>query len=233
MRKVILITGASSGIGEICARHAAKAGHKVILAARSKHKLDKLVEELGADNAMAIEVDVTIAQEQEIMFSKAIERFGKIDVVFANAGLGASAKGTEAGSFESFQEMINVNCTAVTFTAKLAIPHLRNSKGHLVLIGSLAAQGTVWGSIYSATKWFIRGYADNLAAELGDSGGRVTCLHPGMTNTPFFDNPQSHALRPDDIANAFMFAIEQPNNVIIPHLQIYPRPVKPYYDPHH
>ncbi|WP_299652483.1 SDR family oxidoreductase [uncultured Tateyamaria sp.] len=233
MSKVILITGASSGIGEICARYAVRAGHKVVLAARSADKLAALVQEFGEDNAIALTCDVTDAAQQEQMVKDAVAHFGHLDVVFANAGLGASSRGTEAGDPESFQQMINVNCLGVTLTAKYTLPHLRASKGHMVLVGSLAAQGTVWGSVYSATKWFIRGYADNLGAELGDAGGRVTCLHPGMTDTPFFDDPKPDALRPDDIARAFMYVIEQPDHVLVPHLPIYPRPKKPFSDQHH
>lgn len=233
MSKVIFITGASSGIGEICARYAVKAGHKVALAARSVDKLEKLVTEFGPKNAIALRCDVTDAAQQEQAIANAVGHFGRLDVVFANAGIGASARGTEAGEPDSFRKMIDINCLGVTYTAKYAMPHLRASKGHLVMVGSLAAQGTVWGSVYSATKWFIRGYADNLGAELGDAGGRVTCLHPGMTDTPFFDSEKPTALRPDDIANAFMYVIEQPDYVLIPHLPIYPRPAKPFADQHH
>ncbi|MEM7721220.1 MAG: SDR family oxidoreductase [Pseudomonadota bacterium] len=233
MSKVILITGASSGIGEICARYAVKAGHKVALAARSTDKLNALVAELGEDNALALTCDVTKADEQATMIAAAVAHFGRLDVVFANAGIGASQRGTEAGDPDSFRQMIEVNCLSVTYTAKYAMPHLKASGGHLVLVGSLAAQGTVWGSVYSATKWFIRGYADNLGAELGDAGGRVTCLHPGMTDTPFFDSPKPTALRPDDIAKAFMYVVDQPDYVWIPHLPIYPRPQKPFADQHH
>lgn len=233
MSKVILITGASSGIGEICARFAIKAGHKVALAARRTEKLKNLVAEFGEENAIALTCNVTDPEQQEKMVADTIAHFGKIDVVFANAGLGASARGTEAGDPESFKQMIDVNCLGVTYTAKYSLPHLKASKGHLILVGSLAAQGTVWGSVYSATKWFIRGYADNLGAELGDFGGRVTCLHPGMTDTPFFDSEKPDALRPEDIAKAFMYVVEQPDYVLIPHLPIYPKPKKPHYDPHH
>ena len=233
MSKVILITGASSGIGEICARYAVKAGHKVALAARRTDRLVELVKELGSSNAIAITCDVTDPVQQAQMVERAVSEWGSLDVVLANAGLGASSRGTEAGDPASFKQMIDVNCLGVTYTAKYALPHLKKNKGHLVLMGSLAAQGTVWGSVYSATKWFIRGYADNLNAELGDAGGRVTCLHPGMTDTPFFDSPKPTALRPDDIAKAFMFAVEQPEYVWLPHLPIYPRPQKPFADQHH
>ncbi|MEM8756094.1 MAG: SDR family oxidoreductase [Pseudomonadota bacterium] len=226
MSKIILITGGSSGIGEACARHAVAAGHKVALAARSADKLEALVEDLGAENAMAIPCDVTDADAQKAMFDAAIDRFGRLDVVFANAGLGASARGTEAGDVESFREMVMVNAFGVAVTAKYAIPHLRETKGHLVLVGSLAGHSTLWGSVYGATKWFIRGYADNLGAELGDAGGRVTCINPGMTDTPFFDEAKPDALRPDDVARAFIYAIEQPEHVRVPSIQIYPKPSK-------
>lgn len=227
MSKIILITGASWGIGESCARHAVAAGHKVALAARSAAKLDALVAELGEENALALPTDVTDPVAQEHMVARAVEHFGRLDVVLANAGIGASARGTEAGSVESFREMIEVNCLAVTYTAKFTLPHLRASRGHMVLTGSKASQGPMWGSVYSATKWFIRGYADNLGMELGEAGGRVTCLHPGMVDTPFFDEEKPDALRPDDIARAFIFAIEQPDHVLLPHLPIYPKPKQP------
>lgn len=233
MSKVILITGGSSGIGAACARQAVAAGHRVALAARSADKLADLVGELGAANAIAINCDVTSADEQSAMFDQTVAHYGKIDVVFANAGLGASAKGTEHGDIESFKEMVLVNNFAVAVTAKFAIPHLKASKGHLLLTGSLAGHSTVAGSVYSATKWFIRGYADNLAAELSGTGARVTNINPGMVDTPFFDAPKPDALRPDDIAGAFMYAIEQPEHVLVPSIQIYPRPQKPFYDPNH
>lgn len=227
MSKVILITGASSGIGESCARHAVAAGHNVALAARSEAKLEALVKDLGEGNALALPTDVTDPASQEAMVARAVEHFGRLDVVLANAGGGTSARGTEAGLAENFREMIEVNCLAVTYTAKFTLPYLRASKGHMVLMGSKASLGAMWGSVYSATKWFIRGYADNLGLELGEAGGRVTCLHPGMTDTPFFDEEKPDALRPDDIARAFLFAIDQPDHVLIPHLPVYPKPKQP------
>ncbi|MCV3270133.1 SDR family oxidoreductase [Roseobacter sinensis] len=232
MEKIILITGASSGIGEICARYAVEAGHKVVVAARRAEKLHALVEELGTSNALALTCDVTSAEDQEQMMTDALAHFGRLDVAMANAGIGASQRGTEAGDPERFREMIAVNCLGVTYTAKYALPHLKATGGHLVLVGSLAAQGTVWGSVYSATKWFVRGYANNLGAELGDAGGRVTCLHPGMTDTPFFDTPKTEALRPEYIAKAFLYVVEQPETVWIPHFPIYPPPRKPFADQH-
>ena len=222
MSKIILITGASSGIGAQCAKAAVANGHKVALAARSVERLDNLAAKLGEENAHPIECDVTDPSSQEQMFASAIERFGKLDVVFANAGLGASATGTERGDIDNFKEMILVNNFAVTVTSKLAIPHLKESRGHLVLIGSQAGHVALAGSVYSATKWFIKGYAKNLANELVPHGVRVTSIDPGMVETPFFDSPQPQALRPEDISNAFLYAIEAPEYARIAEIEINP-----------
>lgn len=222
MKKSILITGGSSGIGAACARAAVDAGHRVALAARSVAKLEEIVAELGSDNAIAIECDVTDPAAQEKMFERTLQAFGGLDAVFANAGLGGSAVGTEKGDIDNFREMTLVNNFAVTVTCKFAIPHLRKSKGNLVLIGSQAGHVALSGSVYSATKWFIRGYAKNLSNELGPHGVRVSSIDPGMVETPFFDSPQPDALRVDDIARAFLYIIELPRHARIAEIEINP-----------
>ncbi len=222
MSKTVLITGASSGIGAAVSRALVAAGHKVALAARSTDKLTALVEELGAHHALAIECDVTDPDAQKAMFDTAVAHYGGLDVVFANAGLGAKAKGTEHGDIDNFRELVMVNNFAVTVTCKYGIPHLKKSKGHLVLIGSQAGHRALSGSVYSATKWFIRGYAKNLANELEDHDVRVTSIDPGMVDTPFFDDDKPDALRPADIGNAFLYAISQPGHVRIADIEIYP-----------
>ncbi|WP_224815695.1 SDR family oxidoreductase [Hasllibacter sp. MH4015] len=222
MSKTLFITGASSGIGAATARAAIAAGHKTSLVARSEDKLAELVSELGEDNAIALPADVTDVEAQVSAFEAATTRFGRIDAVFANAGLGATDKGTEGGDIDNFRTMIDVNIFALTVTCKLAIPHLKDSKGHLLLTGSRAGHATLPGSVYGATKWFVRGYAENLSAELGEYGVRVTNINPGMVDTPFFDEEKPDALRPEDIADAVIFALDRPANVSIPSIQIYP-----------
>ena len=222
MSKRILITGGSSGIGAACARAAVESGHRVVLAARSIDKLNSLVDELGADNALAVQCDVTRPDQQEAMFVRALEQLGGLDVVFANAGLGASAIGTEKGDIDNFREMVLVNNFGVAVTCKLAIPHLKTSGGHLVLVGSQAGHVALAGSVYSATKWFIRGYAKNLSNELVEHGVRVTSIDPGMVDTPFFDEEKPDALRPEDIGRAFLYAVELPSHARIAEIEIYP-----------
>lgn len=222
MSKVIVITGASSGIGEACARQAVAAEHRVVLAARSRDKLDALVAELGDDNALAVGCDVTDPDSQRAMFEQANERFGVIDVVFANAGIGATAMGTENGDIDNFRDMLMVNAFGVTVTCKYAIPYLRKSTGHLVLTGSKAGHRPLTGSVYSATKYFIRGYAKNLANELTEHGIRVSSIDPGMVDTPFFNDEKPDALRADDVARAFLYAIEQPPHARVACVELYP-----------
>ncbi|GAB5414277.1 MAG: SDR family oxidoreductase [Congregibacter sp.] len=222
MQKNILITGGSSGIGAACARAAVAAGHRVALAARSVQKLGQLAEELGADNVLVFECDVIDPAAQKRMFDAAVGALGSLDVVVANAGLGASATGTEHGDIENFHQMIMVNNFAVTVTCKYAIPHLRATQGALVLIGSQAGHVALSGSVYSATKWFIRGYAKNLTNELSSQGVRVTSIDPGMVETPFFDSAKPDGLRPEDIASAFMYVVDLPKHARIAEIEINP-----------
>lgn len=198
------------------------AGNRVALAARSTSKLAALVDELGPDHALAIPCDVRDPAAQHAMVATAVAHYGGLDVVFANAGLGATAVGTERGEIENFHEMIMVNNFAVTVTCKLTIPHLKASRGQLILIGSQAGHVALSGSVYSATKWFIRGYAKNLSNELIGHGARVTSIDPGMVETPFFTAPKPDALRPEDIARAFLYIVDLPAHARIAELEIYP-----------
>lgn len=222
MQKTILITGASSGIGAACASAAVEAGHRVVLVARSAAKLQALAQDLGSEKAAVFECDVTDPAQQEQVFRAAGEVFGGLDVVFANAGLGATAVGTENGDIDNFREMILVNNFAVTLTCKFAIPYLKQSRGNLILIGSQAGHVALSGSVYSATKWFIRGYAKNLSNELGPYGIRVTSIDPGMVETPFFSQPQPQALRVEDITRAFLYIVELPPHARIAEIEINP-----------
>jgi len=208
MSKVLLITGASSGIGEATARKAAQAGLKLILTARRQDKLDALVQEFGADHAVAVAADVTDYQALENVVKTGVKAFGQLDAVFANAGMGVSAAGVEQGDPKEWQGMIDLNINALLYTAKLTLPELRKTKGHFIMTGSAAGRITLKGSVYGATKWFVHGFANNLAEEMKEWNGRLTTIAPGMVNTPFFDEPKPDKLAPEDVADAVLFAIE-------------------------
>ncbi len=214
MPKTLFITGASSGIGEATARAAARAGWNVALMARSAGKLEGLASDIG-DRALAIPGDATKLEAQEAAMTLTAERFGGIDAAYANAGTGLRTPGTETGDPQEWHDMIHINIMAVLWTARAAIPHLRKTKGHLVFTGSAAGRRHIKGSIYGATKWFVHGYAGNLAEEMREWGGRCTVIAPGMVDTPFFDEPRPDKLKPEDVADAVLHAITaDPRNCV-------------------
>jgi len=224
MTKVLLITGASSGIGAATARAAVQAGWTVGLLARSAERLAGLVDELGPERAMALPADVTSVEEQTRAVAALVEGFGRLDAAFANAGLGASLAGTEQGNLENWRQMLDVNIWGLLVTVKLALPHLRASQGHVVLTGSRAARTELSGSIYGATKHFVHGFAANLLAEMRPWGGRCTVVAPGMVDTSFFSEPKPEGLRSEDVAAAVIYALEQPPSVAVGEIYLMPVP---------
>lgn len=224
MTKVLLITGASGGIGAATARAAVQAGWTVGLLARSAERLAGLVDELGPERAMALPADVTSVEEQTRAVAALVEGFGRLDAAFANAGLGASLAGTEQGNLENWRQMLDVNIWGLLVTVKLALPHLRASQGHVVLTGSRAARTELSGSVYGATKHFVHGFAANLLAEMRPWGGRCTVVAPGMVDTSFFSEPKPEGLRSEDVAAAVIYALEQPPSVAVGEIYLMPVP---------
>ncbi|MDT8878861.1 SDR family oxidoreductase [Halomonas saccharevitans] len=222
--RVLLITGASSGIGAATARAAARENYKLVLAARSREKLNALAEELGQENVLAVGCDVTSMDDQQAMVEQALERFGRIDAVFANAGRGGSPGGFSGADHDAWRDMILTNVYGVGLTLQATLPALRHSRGQVLLTGSAAGRATIPGSMYSATKWAVTGIGYNLREELRGSGIRVTLIEPGMVDTPFFDEPPEHAMEDRDIANAVIYALNQPPHVDVNEILIRPTP---------
>ncbi len=219
---VFLITGASSGIGAATARQAAAAGHRLVLAARSTDRLSELAAELGGDErAIAVTCDVTEWDQQEALVERALDAYGSIDVAFANAGFGA-ARGFLKGSPEQWRSMVLTNVYGAALTIRATLPALKQSQGHLVLTGSVAGRRALPGSLYSATKWAVTAMGESARQELNGTGVRVTLIEPGMVDTPFFDNPVSNGLEPDDVARAVMFAVSQPPHVDVNEILVRP-----------
>jgi NADP-dependent 3-hydroxy acid dehydrogenase YdfG len=219
---VFLITGASSGIGAATARHAAEAGYRLVLAARSADKLAELAAELGGDErALAVECDVTEWEQQQAMVARALDAFGRLDVAFVNAGFGA-ARGFLEESVEHWRSMVLTNVYGAALTIRATLPAITEARGHILLTGSLAGRRALPGSLYSATKWAVTGMGESLRQELNDTGVRVTLIEPGMVDTPFFDNRPTGALEPDDIARAVMFAVSQPPHVDVNEILVRP-----------
>jgi NADP-dependent 3-hydroxy acid dehydrogenase YdfG len=227
--KVFLITGASTGIGAATARHAAQAGYRLVLAARSEDKLADLAQELGGDErAIAVPCDVTDWEDNEGMASAAVDAFGGFDAVFANAGFGAS-RGFLEESPDFWRSMVLTNVLGVAYTIRATLPHLlERDAGHFVITSSVAGRRTLPGSLYSATKHAVTAIGESLRAELRTMHEnhtiRVTLIEPGMVDTPFFDNRPGpdRALHDDDIASAIVYALAQPARVDVNEILIRP-----------
>jgi NADP-dependent 3-hydroxy acid dehydrogenase YdfG len=220
---VFLITGASTGIGAATARHAAEAGYRLVLAARSEDKLTALAGELGGDErALAVACDVTEWDDQQRLVKAALDAYGRIDVAFANAGFGAP-RGFQEGDPEQWKAMVLTNVYGAALTIRATADALKETRGHLLITGSVAGRRAIPGSLYSATKWAITGMGESARQDFNDTGVRVTVIEPGMVDTPFFDTPPSiEALQPDDIARAVMFAVQQPPHMDVNEILIRP-----------
>ena len=226
---VLLITGASSGIGAATARAAAEAGYRLVLGARREDRLRRLADELGGDRrALAVACDVTEFADNEGLARAAIDAFGRIDAVFANAGFGA-ARGFLEESPEQWRSMVLTNVLGVAYTIRATLPHLlERGDGHYLITSSVAGRRTLPGSLYSATKWAVTAIGEALRAELrtmhDNRGIRVTVIEPGMVDTPFFDQRPGpdHALRDTDVADAIVYALSQPQRVDLNEILVRP-----------
>jgi NADP-dependent 3-hydroxy acid dehydrogenase YdfG len=225
--RVLLITGASSGIGERTARRAAESGYCVVLGARRKDELARIARELGDDRALARRCDVTDWSDVEGLAEAAMERFGRIDAVFANAGFGAT-RGFLEETPEQWKAMIDTNVLGVALTIRATLPILLDADaGHYVITGSVAGRRVLPGSLYSATKWAVGAISEALRQELRQMHDndriRVTLIAPGMVDTPFFDErPGDRALDADDVARAVIYALEQPGGVDVNEIVVRP-----------
>ena len=220
--RVLLITGASTGIGAETAKQAVERGWRVALGARSEDKLEQLAGELGEGNALAMRCDVTEWDDQERFVAATIERFGQVDAVFANAGFGAK-RGFLEESPEQWRSMVLTNVLGVAYSIRAALPHFKERDGgHFVLTSSVAGRRALPGSLYSSTKWAVTGMGEALRQEVADTPIKVTLIEPGMVDTPFFDNQVSGALTAEDIARAVMYALDEPAHVDVNEILIRP-----------
>jgi NADP-dependent 3-hydroxy acid dehydrogenase YdfG len=220
--RVLLITGASTGIGAETARQAVARGWRVALGARSEDKLRELAGELGEDNALPHACDVTEWSDQEAFVAATIERFGQVDAVFANAGFGAK-RGFLEETPDQWRSMVLTNVLGVAYSIRAALPHFKERDGgHFLLTSSVAGRRALPGSLYSSTKWAVCGMGEALRQEVSDTPIKVTLIEPGMVDTPFFDNPVDGGLKADDIARAVIYALDEPAHVDVNEILIRP-----------
>jgi NADP-dependent 3-hydroxy acid dehydrogenase YdfG len=226
-KPVLLITGASSGIGAATARLAADR-YRLILAARRRENLESLATELGGpEAAIAVACDVTEWDQVEALAATALDRFGRIDAVFANAGFGAT-RGFLEESPAHWRSMVLTNVLGPALTIRATLPHLlERGDGHYVITSSVAGRRALPGSLYSATKFAATTIGEALRQELRQMREndkiKVTLIEPGITDTEFFDDkPAEWALRDEDIAREVLHALTAPPGVELNEILIRP-----------
>ena len=221
--RVFVITGASSGIGAATAVAASRMGFRLVLAARREDALAQVAGRCEGE-PLTVVTDVCSWDSNRELADAALERFGAIDIVFANAGFGAARGFSDEGdSPDHWREMVLTNVLGAAYTVRATFDAVRQARGHFLLTGSVAGRVAIPGSLYSSTKWAITGMSQSLRAELAGSGARVTLIAPGMVDTPFFDSKPAEGIREDDdIAGAVMWAVTQPERVDVNEILIRP-----------
>jgi NADP-dependent 3-hydroxy acid dehydrogenase YdfG len=226
-RPVMLVTGGSTGIGAATARQAVEAGYRVVLGARGEQALERLADELGGpEHAVPVRCDVTEWEDVRALAAAALEVYGRIDVVFANAGFGAS-RGFLEESVEHWRSMVLTNVLGVALTIRATLPHLlEQGSGHFVLTSSIAGRRSLPGSLYSATKFAVTGIGQSLRGELREmhrnTAIRVTLIEPGGVDTPFFEQRREGRLEAEDVARTVLWAVSQPSHVDIAEVLVLP-----------
>ncbi|MCP3745426.1 MULTISPECIES: SDR family oxidoreductase [unclassified Paenibacillus] len=235
--KVVVITGASSGIGEATALLLAERGAKVVLGARGADRLEALATRIsnGGGEAVYARTDVRRREDLCNLVNLACERYGKLDVLVSNAGV-MPISPLEDLCVEDWEDMIDVNIKGVLYGIAAALPIFhKQGSGHFVNIASVAGHKTVPNqSVYSGTKFAVRAISEGLRQEAGDKL-RVTIISPGIVQTNFTEGMTNPALRdqlaairdklamtPDAVARAIGFAIEQPADIDVNEIVIRP-----------
>lgn len=215
--KVVIVTGASSGIGKAAAVEFARKGASVILAARRLEKLRALCDEISTINkeCMVVQTDVTSEQQVARLFEQTIERFGRIDILVNNAGRGLKA-GVRDISLKGWHETLETNLTSVFLCSKEALNNMIPLKsGHIITISSIAGlYGTAGYAAYCAAKHGVTGFQRSLLWEARKFGVKVSTVFPGRVDTEFFDiypnrPPKGQMLSAKDIADYIITIAEQ------------------------
>lgn len=235
--KVILITGASSGIGEETAKTLAENGAKVVLSARRKDRLEKLANDIG-ENAVYLESDVTNADDMAALVRLAMEKFGRVDAVFANAGIMPAGNMSQL-NVKDWDSMIDVNIKGVLNTMAAVLPVFTAQKsGHIIVTSSVAGTKSVPGNaVYCGTKHFVKAMLDSFRSEsvMEQTNIRTTLIYPGAVKTELLNTVapsetktmveefyKNVGLTPDVIANAVLYAVSQPEHVDVSDLIVRP-----------
>jgi len=232
--KTAIVTGASSGIGEATARLLAAEGCNVVLAARREDRLNSLAAEIG-EGALAAPTDVTDPAACAALVARALERFGSLEILVNNAGIGLHGSIPE-GDPEDWRRMFEVNVLGVLYATRAAVRHmLHQGSGDVVFVSSLAGRRVPHpsGTVYAATKHAITAVAEGLRQDVHDEGVRVINVEPGLVRTEFPESSHPDAdeyyaqrgyspLEAGDIAAAVVYAVSQPQRVSVNEIAVRP-----------
>ncbi|MEP3225025.1 MAG: SDR family oxidoreductase [Parasphingorhabdus sp.] len=233
--KTVIVTGASSGIGEATARKLVQSGYNVMLAARRTERLQAIVEELGEQTAFHA-TDVSKREDQQALAAATIERFGQVDALVSNAGI-MPVSLLEKGDVEDWDRMIDVNLRGVLYGINAVLPAMVERKdGHIIIISSIAALETFpTSAVYSATKSGVRSMSDTLRKEMTAHGVRVTTIFPGGVKTELGTSIKDQSvldmmggvfdfefLEPENLADSIAYVLGQPPSVCVGELMIRP-----------
>lgn len=237
--KVVIVTGASSGIGEAAAHLLAKNGARLVLAARREDRLESLKSEIEKNGGEAIYkvTDVTSRDQVKSLADAALEKFGKIDALVNNAGL-MPLSFMDKLKVDEWDRMVDVNIKGVLYGIAAVLPHMKEQKsGHIVNVSSVAGHEVMkGGAVYSGTKFAVRAISEGLRKEVYEDNIRTTIISPGAVATELTDTitdddikeafssrfASLERLQGEDIAKAIVYALEQPDHVAINEVLVRP-----------
>ena len=225
--KTAIVTGASRGIGKAIALSLAKAGVKVVLAARHQDDLELAKTEILKNGGQCIAVQADVGEEADIghLIEKTTDAFGTVDILVNNAGFGIFSKVADT-SVKDFDGMMNVNLRGVFLCCRGVLPTMIRQKGGAIInIASLAGKNSfVGGATYSATKWGLLGFSRSLMLEVRDYNIRVVAICPGSVNTSFSDHSKDaeKIIQPQDVADTVLFALTMPGRSNVSEIDIRP-----------
>ncbi|MHC5903284.1 SDR family oxidoreductase [Streptomyces sp. S6] len=215
--RVALITGGGSGIGAAVARQLLAKGWKVAVTGRGEERLSSFAKELGEPEGL-LTFPGHAAEYADVRHAvtKTLETYGRLDAVVANAGT-ATHDSVAEGDPAGWPEMILTNVLGPALLIRASIDALKETKGRIVLVGSVAGFVHGPGNLYGATKWAVTGLAENTRRQVTEWGVGVTLIAPGRTETPFWDSygslPPGHLLTADQIADSVVWSMDQPEGV--------------------
>lgn len=232
--KVIIVTGASSGIGAAAVRLLAEQGCKLTLAARSLDRMQAIAEQLPAET-LVLRADMTVPADIEAMVERTLERFGRIDAMWANAGIFIPGEFAD-GDMDAYSTLLKINVDAVLRCARAVIPQMKaQGSGDILVTSSISGHIDIhWEPVYSASKHAVEAFVNTLRRQLAPFGIRVGSLAPGRVANELwnFSDPdeierasvhERGYLKSEDVAEAAVFMLSQPPHVTVRNLVILPQ----------